>query len=286
VSELTFAGAAAATDLTALERLRGAASKSAPGAVREAAAQFEALLLQSMLKSMRAANFGGGIFDSDTSNQYRDMLDQQFALELSKGDGIGFGKILAQQLGGEPAATVRRAGLSARTEVASAPSALAASARDFVQQLLPHAQAAARKLGVSAKALLAQAALETGWGQRLPSKADGSSSHNLFGIKAGASWSGDSAVVPTLEYDGDVARRVQARFRAYASPAASFEDYAALIGGDPRYAEALARGEDVRGFGQALQDAGYATDPDYGHKLAELAGSAQMRDALADVQQQ
>jgi peptidoglycan hydrolase FlgJ len=284
VSELSYASVA--TDLTGLERLRGAASKSDPGTVREAARQFEALLLQSMLKSMREASFGGGLLDSDTSNQYRDLLDQQYALELSKGDGIGFGKTLAQQLSGTAGTAVHRSGLSARVSKPAAPAALARSAKDFVQQLLPHAQTAARKLGVSARALLAQAALETGWGQRLPGKADGASSHNLFGIKAGGGWSGDSVTVPTLEYDGDVARRVQARFRAYASPAASFEDYAALIGGDPRYAEALARGEDVAGFGQALQDAGYATDPDYGRKLAELAGSAQMREALAAAQQQ
>jgi peptidoglycan hydrolase FlgJ len=283
VSDLSLVAATASTDMTALERLRAAAAKSEPNAVREAASQFEALLVQSMLKSMRAASFGGGIFDSDTSNMYRDMLDQQYALQLSKGEGLGLGKLLARQLSGEPSAPARSSGLSARIEK---PAALATSAKDFVAKLLPHAQAAARKLGVSARAVLAQAALETGWGQRLPNKADGSSSHNLFGIKAGSSWAGDSVTVPTLEYDGDIARRVQARFRAYASPAASFEDYAALIGGDPRYAEALARGGDVAAFGQALQDAGYATDPDYGRKLAELAGSAQMRDALAQLEQQ
>jgi flagellar protein FlgJ len=129
--------------------------------------------------------------------------------------------------------------------------------------------------------VLAHAALETGWGRHLPRGHDGASSNNLFGIKAGASWTGDSVSVPTLEYDGDVARRAQSRFRAYASPEASFEDYATLIGGDPRYAEALARGDDIAGYARALQDGGYATDPSYARKLEELARGEQMKAALA-----
>jgi flagellar protein FlgJ len=268
--------ASASTDLTALARLRGAAAKSAPGVVREAAGQFAALLLQSMLKSMRAVSFGGGIFDSQQSNMYRDMLDQQLALQMSRGHGLGLTDMIARQLGGEGDAPSRSAGLSARIEH---PQMLAQSATEFVKQLLPHARDAARQLGVSAKAILAQAALETGWGQRLPNRGDGSTSWNLFGIKAGGGWKGDSVSVPTIEYAGDVARRAQARFRAYGSPAASFADYVSLLG-DPRYAGALDRGEDVGAFGRALQDAGYATDPDYARKLEALATGEQMRAAL------
>ena len=267
----------AATDLSALTRLRGAVAKSEPGAVRDAAAQFEALLVQSMLKSMRAASIGGGLFDGGQSGLYRDMLDQQLALEMSRGRGLGLADMLARQLGGEGSAPVRRAGLSARM---THPESLARSATDFVRELLPHARDAAQRLGVSAKAILAQAALETGWGRRMPGRADGTSSWNLFGIKAGSAWTGDSVSVPTLEYDGGVARREQAHFRAYRSPAASFDDYAALLANDPRYAGALARGDDVGAFGRALQDAGYATDPEYAAKIEALAHGEQMRAAL------
>jgi flagellar protein FlgJ len=275
--------AAAYTDLPALARLRAAAAQSAPGALREAAGQFEALLVQTMLKSMRAASFGGGLFESDTTGMYRDILDQQLALELARGRGLGLGDLVARQLGGEPGpqAPARQPGLSARLDRAA--SAPGASAAEFVRELWPHARAAARRLGVSVHGLLAQSALETGWGRRVPSRPDGSPSFNLFGIKAGPGWRGDSVTVPTLEFADGVMSREQARFRAYGSVAASFEDYAALIATDPRYAPVLARGRDVAGFAQALQHAGYATDPDYGRKIEALARSEQMRSATAGL---
>lgn len=271
---------ASPTDFAALARLRGAAAKQSPSAIREAAGQFEALLLQSMLKSMRTVSFGKGLFDNDQSNMYREMLDQQLAVELTHGHGLGLADMITRHLGGEPGKPAQRIPLSARIAKAAK---LGGSPADFVRQVLPYAQAAARKLGVSAKAVLAHAALETGWGQHLPGRGDGASSFNLFGIKAGSSWTGDSVTVPTLEYDGDVAHRAQSRFRAYASPEASFEDYAALISSDPRYAEALARGDDVAGFARALQDGGYATDPDYARKLEALARGEQMKAALAGL---
>ncbi len=154
---------------------------------------------------------------------------------------------------------------------------------NFVRALAPHAQAAADKLGVSVRALLAQAALETGWGKHLPSHGDGSSSFNLFGIKAGSSWDGDKVSVPTLEYEGGVAVRRRDHFRAYDSPAASFADYATLLSDSPRYARALGQGENIAGFAHALVRGGYATDPAYAAKLTAIANSQQMRDALAAV---
>lgn len=154
---------------------------------------------------------------------------------------------------------------------------------NFVRALAPHAQAAARKLGVSVRALLAQAALETGWGKHLPGGGNGSSSFNLFGIKAGNSWDGAKVSVPTLEYEGGVAVRRRDDFRAYASPAASFADYARLLSESPRYAQALGQGENVAGFAHALVRGGYATDPAYAAKITAIANSAQMREALATV---
>lgn len=154
----------------------------------------------------------------------------------------------------------------------------------FVRALAPHARAAAARLGVSPRALLAQAALETGWGQHLPSHGDGSSSNNLFGIKAGSSWDGDRVSVPTLEYENGVAVRRRDQFRAYASPAASFADYADLLRDNPRYAGALGKGENVAGFAHALVRGGYATDPAYAAKITAIANSPQMREALAALQ--
>jgi len=158
---------------------------------------------------------------------------------------------------------------------------LPANAGEFVRTMLPHAQAAADKLGVSVRAVLAHAALETGWGKHMPRSADGSSSNNLFGIKAGASWDGARARVSTTEYENGVAVRRVDSFRAYDSPSGAFSDYADLISGNPRYAAALGSGDDVHGFAKALQRAGYATDPSYASKLARIADSGPMREALA-----
>jgi flagellar protein FlgJ len=154
-------------------------------------------------------------------------------------------------------------------------------ANEFVAALAPYAQTAARQLGVSVRSVLAQAALETGWGKRMPRASNGAASFNLFGIKAGGSWDGRKVGVPTLEYENGVAVRKQAQFRAYDSPAQSFKDYANLLGSDPRYAGVRGHGDDVRGFAQALVRGGYATDPAYAAKVAAIAASPQMRDALA-----
>jgi len=158
---------------------------------------------------------------------------------------------------------------------------LPANATEFVQKMLPHAQAAAEKLGVSVRAVLAHAALETGWGRHMPRAANGASSNNLFGIKAGSSWDGAKARVATTEYENGVAVRRVDNFRAYNSPTAAFNDYADLIAGNPRYASALGHGDNVKGFASALQHGGYATDPAYASKLAHIADSVTMRDAIA-----
>ncbi|HEU4671158.1 MAG TPA: flagellar assembly peptidoglycan hydrolase FlgJ [Dyella sp.] len=150
----------------------------------------------------------------------------------------------------------------------------------FVTTMAPFARKAAQKLGVSVRAVLAQAALETQWGQHMPRHADGSSSYNLFGMKAGSSWDGGRVNVPTLEVEGGVPVRRRAAFRAYESPAQSFNDYARLLGDNPRYAQALGKGDDVAGFAHGLVQGGYATDPAYAHKIAAIANSPAMRQAL------
>lgn len=152
----------------------------------------------------------------------------------------------------------------------------------FVAGIWSHAQTAAKELGVDARALVAQAALETGWGKRQIAHGDGRSAHNLFGIKA-AGWSGDRATVGTHEYVGGVRRNETASFRSYASPAESFADYVRLLKTNPRYQKALEAGTDVRSFARGLQQAGYATDPSYANKIASIAGGPTIERAVAAI---
>jgi flagellar protein FlgJ len=145
------------------------------------------------------------------------------------------------------------------------------SPEDFVQQLWPCAEAAGRELGVDPTHLLAQAALETGWGKSLPCDASGNPSFNFFGIKAGADWTGDTVAQRTLEFQGGVPVPQVAQFRAYDSAQASFRDYVALLRDNPRYSAALNTGNDAKAFATALQRGGYATDPAYAQKIASIA---------------
>jgi peptidoglycan hydrolase FlgJ len=147
------------------------------------------------------------------------------------------------------------------------------SPEEFVQKLWPCAEEAGKALGVDPRHLLAQAALETGWGKSVPCDADGSPSFNFFGIKAGTSWQGDSVSAKTLEFEGGVPVPKQAKFRAYDSPADSFRDYVDVLRNNPRYASALNTGSDATAFATGLQRGGYATDPRYAMKLEATASA-------------
>ena len=151
----------------------------------------------------------------------------------------------------------------------------------FVRSIWPMAQKTAAELGVSPRALVAQAALETGWGRRLAQK-NGETSHNLFGIKAGGRWNGSRMNAATHEFVDGARRSERADFRAYGSVAESFADYARLLGRD-RYASARGVGEDVHRFASALQQAGYATDPSYANKISAIANGSTLNRALAMV---
>jgi peptidoglycan hydrolase FlgJ len=144
------------------------------------------------------------------------------------------------------------------------------SAEDFVQKLYPYAAQAAKELGVEPKVLLSQAALETGWGRSVIKNSDGSSSFNLFNIKASKSWHGDQARVSTLEYQNGVARKEQAGFRSYSSYQESFQDYVDFIKDNPRYHNALQHVGNSERYLHELQRAGYATDPGYANKIMKL----------------
>jgi flagellar protein FlgJ len=267
-------------DFQGIAALKNDAKAQAPTALKEAARQFESLFTQMLLKSMREANKSFGedsLFGSDQADMYQDMFDDQIAMQLSKGKGLGLADMLVRQL----QQGVGEAGASAPSAPAANRQPLTASKDDFISKLRPHAEAAARELGVDPNALLAQAALETGWGRSVPCNANGECSFNLFGIKAGSQWSGATVNVPTLEFEEGVAVRKVERFRAYDSPADSFRDYAALIRDSSRYANARGAGDNVEAFATALQQGGYATDPHYAQKIAAVASEVRARtDAL------
>jgi len=261
------------TDLAALGELKRQARKAPDAAtVREAARQFESLFTKMMLQSMREASMGDSLFDSEQSGFYRDMFDDQLAVDLSRGRGLGLAEMLVQQLmqGAQPASpsVLAPPGMSGSREPANID-----ARREFVERLMPHARVAAAQLGVEPAQVLAHAALETGWGRSTPVAANGRDSFNLFGIKATGRWAGDSVSAGTQEYEnGAVVSRREA-FRAYGSAAQSVSDYVQLLTQNPRYREALGTGGDSAAFGAALQRAGYATDPNYAAKLTAVAES-------------
>ncbi len=181
-------------------------------------------------------------------------------------------------LGNESAATRRAVEASS-----SAGKSVFASAADFIETMLPMAEEAARKIGVDARYLVAQAALETGWGKSIIRQADGSSSHNLFGIKAHRGWDGDSAKVMTTEFQGGKAVKEAASFRTYDSFAQSFNDYVSFLQGNGRYEEALASTDNPEQFVRELQEAGYATDPQYARKISQIARKMQTYQTIASA---
>lgn len=152
---------------------------------------------------------------------------------------------------------------------------------DFVNRIWNHAVEAARSIGVRPQFMVGQAALESGWGKHEMRNADGSATHNLFGVKAGKGWNGPTVDKTTTEYVNGVAVKTTAKFRVYASYGEAFKDYAKLIGGNPRYAGVLAQAQDARGFARGLQQAGYATDPSYADKLVRVINGATLRQSLA-----
>ncbi len=257
-----------AADAGSLNRLKLQAGQNTPAAIKETAKQFEALFMRELLKSMREATMKSGLMDSPQENLGNDLLDQQFAVQMAGQPG-GLAEVIARQL-------MQQMGLSDKAPAAPQPEASApaapvqapSAARSFVQQHAAAAQQVERSSGLPASYLLGQAGHESGWGKREINLPDGSTSHNLFGIKAGGDWKGKVAEVTTTEYVDGVPRKTVARFRAYDSYAESFRDFAQLIGNSPRYAQARQQTGSIQGWTTGLQQAGYATDPDYAAKLS------------------
>ena len=279
-----------AIDTQSLEQLRVQAKHSPDQALKAAAQQFESVFLNMMLKSMREATPQDGMFDSEQTRMFTGMLDQQLAQSMSS-RGVGLADVMVKQLsrgtGGQmstvDALSKSSSAVSAPNYSLTAPSIATTMSvlpsaygnnvqQDFVNRMLPFARQASQDSGVPPQLMLGQAALESGWGKREIRMADGSNSYNLFGIKANAGWDGKVAEVMTTEYKNGVAYKQVEKFRAYSSYAEAFQDHANMISKNPRYADVLQQGGDVDGMAQAIQKAGYATDPKYADKLAQIMG--------------
>ena len=264
---------ALAADARTLNALKYQASQNSPESIKETAKQFESLFMREMIKSMREATMKSGLLDSPQGDLGADMLDQQLAVQMSGQPG-GLSDLIAAQLTRQMG-TADAIGAAKKVEVntpkstpVSATTAARVSQTGFVQRHTEVAERVAHASGIPASFMIGQAGHETGWGKHEIKNKDGSSSFNLFGIKAGPSWTGKVATVTTTEYVDGVAKKTVAKFRAYDSYEDSFKDYARLISENPRYAKAKQQTGSVQAFATGLQRAGYATDPDYAAKLS------------------
>ncbi|MFJ5445699.1 flagellar assembly peptidoglycan hydrolase FlgJ [Methylobacillus methanolivorans] len=274
-----------AADANSLNNLKYAARDNSPESIKAAAVQFEALMVNMMLKSMRDATPKEGMFDSEQSRTFVSMLDQQLSQQIAS-RGTGLADMLARQLqikqSSVPpeeldslAPTQRSMPLATGSTANTALQAQSApqNAREFVQQMSQHAEAASQDSGIPANLMLGQAALETGWGKRQITGTDGTASNNLFGIKATSSWKGKTVEALTTEYINGVPQKRIEKFRAYDSYADSFRDFANMMRNNPRYDNVMSNTGSTAGYAQAMQDAGYATDPQYASKLQRVINS-------------
>lgn len=289
-----------AFDSQGLGGLKQAAKAGSPEALKSAATQFEAMFINMMMKSMRDATPQDGPMDSQQTRTFTAMLDQQTSQNLAK-RGIGLADVLVRQLssqaanaqalaiGNDEAGASRQPALALPAVSAAAGKAPAASlssgisasgrvqsphVRAFQDKVGADAEAASAATGIPARFMIGQAALETGWGKREIKNADGSSSHNLFGIKAGPGWKGKVATAVTTEYVNGVPQTRVEKFRAYDSYADSFKDYGQLLANNPRYEKVLASAGNATEFAHGLQKAGYATDPLYAAKLSKIISNS------------
>lgn len=285
-------------DFARFGTMRARAHRDSDGTMAQVADEFEAMFAELMLKAAREADHGDGLFESSELNTYHELFDSQLAQSLAKSQDFGFSKMLTQQFAGELAQARTRASEDGtqvpvktttlnsiesprRGGVTMLPPALRESVfkkcpelsverQSFVDEIAPIAQAAADSLGVAPRALMAQAALESGWGKHVIRMPDGSSSHNYFGIKASPGWNGAMVKVATTEYVGGRAVTVNAKFRAYPDAKSAFQDYVDFIGRNPRYEQALAHGTNAALYARHLEAAGYATDPNYANKIMAI----------------
>lgn len=314
ISSSTSSEQALYADFHKLSEMKQGAREESPETIRQVAKQFESLFVQMMLKSMRDTVPENELFGSNSERVYRDMYDKQLSLNIANGKGIGLARVIERQLGGIPegeqiakpiseylsnprrvesdlrsAVTLSKLQDTRATENSRQPvedetgDTGWTSAETFIEDVWPYALRAAETLGVEAEVLVAQSALETGWGKHVPLRNDGSNSYNLFGIKADQRWDGDRVDITTREFRHGVMQQEQAAFRAYDSVAEAFEDYVNFIMSSPRYQKALERGYDAEAYARELQQAGYATDPNYARKINRIRSGETLNNHVSEV---
>lgn len=281
----------AAYDSRSLNELKRQASSDPQGKALQVAKQVEGMFVQMMLKSMRAALPQDGVLSSDQTRLYTSLYDQQIAQEIGK-RGLGLAETIVRQM--QPAqAPDERAGTvpmkldnsfimssvapvqleqmvrKAVPRLPVSPADLPGDSSEFIAQLAQPAKIASERSGIPHHLILAQAALESGWGQRQILTRDGKPSYNVFGIKASGNWQGETTDIMTTEYEQGEAKKVRASFRVYGSYLEAVTDYVKLLTNNPRYA-AVTSARTAEQGAHALQAAGYATDPRYAQKLVGM----------------
>ena len=299
-------------DISALQSLKTDSNKNSREGIRATAEQFESLFVSMMLKSMRDANKSfseSNMLSSNDTEFYQEMFDSQIAVSLSsqKGGGFGMADVIERQILESKGLVDSQSQYMSKSiadyQRKDFPSLNTEGLRDavaqvdavierndanetqkdvpvsfespdaFVKSLLPIAKNVERETGISASLMIAQSALETGWGQKPIMKQDGSQSFNMFGIKANHGWSGDTADILTTEFHQGAAIKQRDAFRAYGSFEESFQDYAEFLQSNPRYEKALSVSDKPVEFAKALQESGYATDPNYADKIERIVHS-------------
>ncbi len=282
--------ASAAWDAQSLNELKAKAGEDPAANIRPVARQVEGMFVQMMLKSMRDALPKDGLFSSEHTRLYTSMYDQQIAQQMTAGKGLGLAEMMVKQMTPEqplpeestpaapmkfPLETVVRYQNQALSQLVQKAvprnydDSLPGDSKAFLAQLSLPAQLASQQSGVPHHLILAQAALESGWGQRQIRRENGEPSYNLFGVKASGNWKGPVTEITTTEYENGEAKKVKAKFRVYSSYLEALSDYVGLLTRNPRYAAVTTAASAEQGA-QALQDAGYATDPHYARKLTNM----------------
>lgn len=285
--------ASAAWDAQSLNDLKAKAGQDPAANLRPVARQVEGMFVQMMLKSMREALPKDGVFSSDSTRLYTSMYDQQIAQQMTAGKGLGLAEMMVKQMTegqAQPAddapqipmkfslETVTSYQNQALTQLVrkampktpeSHDEPLSGDSKAFLAQLSLPARLASEQSGVPHHLILAQAALESGWGQRQIRRENGEPSFNIFGVKASGSWKGPTTEITTTEFENGEAKKVKARFRVYSSYLEALSDYVGLLTRNPRYAGVTSASSAEQGA-QALQNAGYATDPHYARKLTSM----------------
>ena len=286
--------ASAAWDAQSLNELKMKAGQDPQANLRPVARQVEGMFMTMMLKSMRDALPKDGLFGSDQTRLYTSMYDQQIAQQMTAGKGLGLADQMVKQMAaaqGETKETPAQAPLKfdpativsyqnsaltqmVRKAIPQAPTvsdaaSLPGDSHDFLAQLSLPAKLASEQSGIPHHLILAQAALESGWGQRQIRRENGEPSFNLFGVKASSDWKGKVTEITTTEFENGEMKKIKARFRVYSSYLDALSDYVGLLTRNPRYA-AVTKASTPEQGAQALQNAGYATDPNYARKLTSM----------------